>query len=88
MPSDMDHDRFGSTPGNHWDTKRQCQMLLKDDEAYPDEKSDGKGITIWMISELEGCLKANALTLKGIGVWRVHDFAVSGAKYPHVFLTS
>ena len=51
MPSDMDHDRFGSTPGNHWDTKQQCQMLLKDDEAYPDEKSDEKGKTIWMMSE-------------------------------------
>ena len=51
MPSAMDHDRFGNTPGNHWDTKRQCQMLLKDDEAYPDEKSDGKGIAIWMMSE-------------------------------------
>ena len=51
MPSAMDHDRFGNTPGNHWDTKQQCQMLLKDDEAYPDEKSDGKGITIWMMSE-------------------------------------
>ena len=51
MPSAMDHDRFGSTPGNHWDTKQQCQMLLKDDEAYPDEKSDGKGITIWMMTE-------------------------------------
>ena len=51
MPSAMDHDRFGNTPGNHWDTKRQCQMLLKDDEAYPDEKSDGKGITIWKMSE-------------------------------------
>ena len=46
MPTAMDHNRFGSTPGNHWDTKQQCQMLLKDDEAYPDEKSDGKGITI------------------------------------------
>ena len=67
MPSAMDHDRFGSTPGNHWDTKRQCQMLLKDDEAYPDEKSDGKGITICMISEQEGCLKANALTLEVLG---------------------
>ena len=27
MPAAMDHDRFGNTPGNHWDTKRQCEFL-------------------------------------------------------------
>ena len=45
MPPSMDHDRFGSTPGNHWGAKRQCELLLKDEEAYPDEKTsdDDKG---------------------------------------------
>ena len=40
----MDHDRFGSTPGNHWDAKRQCEFLLKDEEAYPGRAHEGSDV--------------------------------------------
>ena len=36
MPTAIDHDRFGSTPGNHWGTKKQCEFLLK--ERHPKSK--------------------------------------------------
>ncbi len=41
MPEYIDHERLGNVPGNYWDTKKQCQMLLRDEEAYPDDKDYG-----------------------------------------------
>ena len=29
MPAAINHDRFGSIPGNRWGAKRQCEFLLK-----------------------------------------------------------
>ena len=29
MPAAINHDRFGSIPGNRWGAKKQCEFLLK-----------------------------------------------------------
>ncbi|CAH2050237.1 unnamed protein product, partial [Iphiclides podalirius] len=43
VPHELRHERFGGAPGVVWDSKKQCEVLLRDKDAAPVSAPSGAG---------------------------------------------